>query len=196
MFKVINCDLKRQTMESIAPKEEFIADKIYKIRGYKVLLDADLAGLYGVETKALKRQVRRNIDRFPEDFSFTLTREEYNSLRSQYGTLKRGTHSKYLPMAFTEQGVAMLSGILRSPTAIQVNIQIMRVFVKMRNLITRYEELLEKVEALEANALDQNEHIIKIYEVIKELIEPAYKNRKPIGFRIKERRERYFAKNR
>lgn len=183
-------------METLAPKEEFIADKIYKIRGYKILLDADLAGLYGVETKLLKRQVRRNIDRFPEDFSFTLTREEYTSLRSQYGTLKRGTHSKYLPMAFTEQGVAMLSGVLRSQTAVQVNIQIMRVFVKMRNLITRYEELLEKVEALEANALDQNEHIIKIYEVIKELIEPAYKNRKPIGYRIKERREKYFAKNR
>ncbi len=183
-------------MDNLAPKEEFIADKIYKIRGQKVLLDFDLAALYKVENKALKRQVRRNIERFPDDFLFELTKEEYNSLRSQFGTLKRGTHSKYLPMAFTEQGVAMLSGILRSTTAIQVNIQIMRVFVKMRNLITRYEELLEKVEALEANALDQNEHIIKIYEVIKELIEPAYKNRKPIGFRIKERRERYIAKNR
>ncbi len=183
-------------MDNLAPKEEFIADKIYKIRGQKVLLDFDLATLYKVENKALKRQVRRNIERFPDDFLFELTKEEYNSLRSQFGTLKRGTHSKYLPMAFTEQGVAMLSGILRSTTAIQVNIQIMRVFVKMRNLITRYEELLEKVEALEANALDQNEHIIKIYEVIKELIEPAYKNRKPIGFRIKERRERYIAKNR
>jgi len=183
-------------MDNLAPKEEFIADKIYKIRGQKVLLDFDLAALYKVENKALKRQVRRNIERFPDDFLFELTKEEYNSLRSQFGTLKRGTHSKYLPMAFTEQGVAMLSGILRSTTAIQVNIQIMRVFVKMRNLITRYEELLEKVEALEAYALDQNEHIIKIYEVIKELIEPAYKNRKPIGFRIKERRERYIAKNR
>lgn len=183
-------------MDNLAPKEEFIADKIYKIRDSKVLLDFDLSALYGVETKVLKRQVRRNIDRFPMDFMFILSKEEYNSLRSQIGTLKRGSHSKYLPMAFTEQGVAMLSGILRSPTAIQVNIQIMRIFVKMRNLITRYEELLEKVEALEANALDQNEHIIKIYEVIKELIEPAYKNRKPIGYRIKERRERYIAKNR
>lgn len=182
-------------MESLAPKEEFIADKIFKIRDQRVLLDFDLSALYGVETKVLKRQVRRNIERFPDDFMFILSKEEYNSLRSQFGTLKRGGHSKYLPMAFTEQRVAMLSGILRSPTAIQVNIQIMRVFVKMRNLIMRYEELLEKVEAIEANALDQNEHIIKIYEVIKELIEPAYKNRKPIGYRIKERREKYFAKN-
>ena len=181
-------------MDTLAPKEEFIADKIYKIRGQKVLLDFDLASLYGVETKVLKRQVRRNIDRFPEDFMFELTKEEYLNLRSQIVTSSWGGQ-RYLPMAFTEQGVAMLSGILRNQTAVQVNIQIMRVFVKMRNLITRYEELLEKVEALEANALDQNEHIIKIYEVIKELIEPAYKNRKPIGFRIKERRERYFAKN-
>lgn len=182
-------------MEILAPKEEFIVDKIYKIRGQKVLLDADLAALYGVETKVLKRQVRRNIERFPDDFLFELTKEEYSSLRSQFGTLKRGAHSKYQIMAFTEQDVAMLSGVLRSPTAIQVNIQIMRVFVKMRNLITKYEELLAKVEAIEENALEQNEHIIKIYEVIKELIEPTYKNRKPIGFRIKERRERYFAKH-
>ncbi len=182
-------------MESLAPKEEFIADKIYKIRDSKVLLDFDLAALYGVETSTLKRQVRRNIDRFPDDFMFELSKEEFENLRTQNVISRWGGH-RYLPMAFTEQGVAMLSGILRSSTAIQINIQIMRVFVKMRNLITRYEELLKKVEALEANALDQNEHIIKIYEVIKELIEPAYKNRKPIGYRIKERRERYLAKNR
>ncbi len=182
-------------MNTLAPKEEFIADKIYKIRGQKVLLDFDLASLYGVETKVLKRQVRRNSERLPDDFMFELTKDEFENLRSQYVTSSWGG-SRYIPMVFTEQGVAMLSGILRSSTAVQVNIQIMRVFVKMRNLITRYEELLEKVEALEANALDQNEHIIKIYEVIKELIEPAYKNRKPIGYRIKERRERYIAKNR
>ncbi len=181
-------------MTDLIPKEEFIADKIYKIRGQKVLLDTDLAALFGVETKVLKRAVRRNIERFPEDFLFELTKEEVNNLRSHFGTSSWGG-SRYLPMAFTEQGVAMLSGILRSPTAIQVNIQIMRVFVKMRNLITCYEELLEKVEALEANALEQNEQFIKIYEVIKELIEPNYKNRKPLGFRIKEHRERYFIKN-
>jgi len=162
-------------MDNLAPKEEFIADKIYKIRGHKVLLDSDLATLYSMETKVLKRATKRNIERFPKDYMFELSRVEHNSLRSQIGTLEKGKHSKYLTMTFTEQGVAMLSGILRSPTAIHINIQIMRVFVKMRNLITRYEELLEKVEALEANALNQNEHIIKIYKVIKELIEPAYK---------------------
>ena len=181
-------------MEELAPKEEFIADKIYKIRGLKVLLDAGLAALYGVETKILKRQVRRNIERFPEDFMFELTKEEFENLRCQFGTSSWGG-TRYMPMAFTEQGVAMLSSVLGSPTAVQVNIQIMRVFVKMRNLITRYEELLEKVEALEATALDQNEHIIKIYEVIKELVEPAYKNRQPIGYRVKEGYERYFRKH-
>jgi len=181
-------------MDQLVPKEEIIAGKILVIRRQKVMLDSVLAELYDVETKVLKRAVRRNIERFPEDFMFELTNEEYNSLRSQYGTLKRGAHSKYPPMAFTEQGVAMLSGILRSPIAIQVNIQIMRVFVKMRKLITNYEELLQKIEALESNALEQNEQIINIYEIIKELIEPTYKNRKPIGYRIKERHEKYLAK--
>jgi hypothetical protein len=181
-------------MEELAPKEEFIADKILKIRNQKVLLDADLAKLYGVTTKALKQQVRRNIERFPEDFMFELTKEEFENLRCQIGTSSWGG-TRYLPMAFTEQGVAMLSSVLGSPTAVQVNIQIMRVFVKMRNLITRYEELLEKIEALEANSLEQNEHIIRIYEVIKELVEPAYKNRQPIGYRIKEGYEKYFRKH-
>lgn len=182
-------------MNELMPKEEFIADKIHKIRGYKVILDADLAELYRVETKALKQQVRRNIERFPDDFMFELNQEEFANLRSQNVTSSWGG-TRYLPMAFTEQGVAMLSGILKSQVAIQVNIQIMRVFVKMRNLITQYEELLEKIETLEVNALEQNEHIIKIYEVIKELIEPAYKNRKPIGYRIKERHEQYLIRNR
>ena len=101
---------------------ELIASKIYLIRSSKIMLDRDLAELYNVETKQLKRAVRRNINRFPEDFMFQLTKEEYRSLRSQFGTLKRGAHSKYTPMAFTEQGVAMLSSVLRSKRAVQVNI--------------------------------------------------------------------------
>ena len=183
-----------ENQKSFVPAKR-IEQSILLIRGQKVMLDTDLAALYGVEAKQLKRAVKRNIDRFPKDFMFELTKDECQSLRSQFGTLKRGAHSKYRSMAFTEQGVAMLSGVLRSQTAIQVNIQIMRVYVKMRNLITKYEELLAKVEAIEENALEQNEHIIKIYEVIKELVEPAYKNRKPIGYRLKERHERYLAKN-
>ena len=181
-------------MDNLVPKEEFIAGKIFIIRKQKVMIDADLAELYGVETKVLKRQVRRNIERFPEDFMFEITMDEFEILRSQFGTSSWGG-TRYNPMVFTEQGVAMLSGILRSPTAVQVNIQIMRVFVKMRKLITGYEELLQKIEALESQALEQNEQIIYIYEFIKELIEPSYKNRQPIGYRIKERRERYFIRN-
>src|ERR1051325_11245454 len=108
--------------------EEKILNKIYFIRDKKVMLDFDLAKMYDVDTKQLKRQVRRNLNRFPEDFMFELSSKEYNSLRSQIGTLKRGHHSKYPPFAFTEQGVAMLSSVLNSETAVQVNIQIIRVF--------------------------------------------------------------------
>lgn len=123
------------------------------------MLDQDLAELYEVEVGQLKRQVRRNIERFPKDFMFELTSEEYTSLRCQNGTLKtgRGQHSKYLPFAFTEEGVAMLSGILRSKTAIQVNINIMRAFVAIRHAVTaiqmadlRYEQLSHKVDQLNA----------------------------------------------
>ncbi len=136
-----------------------IKNCIHDIRGQKVMLDQDLAELYEVEVGQLKRQVRRNIERFPKDFMFELTSEEYTSLRCQNGTLKtgRGQHSKYLPFAFTEEGVAMLSGILRSKTAIQVNINIMRAFVAIRHAVTaiqmadlRYEQLSHKVDQLNA----------------------------------------------
>ena len=110
--------------------------------GFESDVGIDLAELYMVETKQLKRQVRRNIERFPEDFMFELNKEEYESLRSQFGTLKRGEHSKYLPMAFTEQGVAMLSSVLNSKLAIEVNIQIIRVFSKMRAMILSNKDIL------------------------------------------------------
>src|SRR3989337_4489528 len=120
---------------------ERISSKIFLIRNEKVLLDFDLAELYGVATKQLKRAVRRNIARFPIDFMFPLTKTEDNSLRSQIGTLKRGEHSKYLPYAFTEQGVAMLSGILKSPRAIETNIAIMRTFAALRKWMQSNKEL-------------------------------------------------------
>jgi hypothetical protein len=106
-----------------------IESRIHSIRDQKVMLDRDLAELYGVETKQLKRAVRRNIERFPDDFMFELTKEEYEILRCQFGTLSWGAHAKFLPFAFTENGVAMLSGVLNSPRAVQVNIQIMRAFL-------------------------------------------------------------------
>jgi phage regulator Rha-like protein len=134
---------------------EIIASKIYLIRNLKVMLDKDLAHLYSVETKALKQAVRRNIDRFPADFMFELTREENKSLRSQNVTLKRGQHSKYLPFAFTEQGVAMLSSVLKSDRAIQVNIQIMRTFTQLRNMLSTHEDLKKKIESIEKKYDDQ-----------------------------------------
>lgn len=140
-------------------KPDNIKDVIYEIRGQKVMLDNDLAEMYEVEVSQLKRQVRRNIDRFPKDFMFELTPEEVSSLRCQNGTLKtgRGQHSKYAPFAFTEEGVAMLSGLLRSKIAIQVNFNIMRAFVAVRQAVAalqtselRYEQLSHKVDQLNA----------------------------------------------
>jgi phage regulator Rha-like protein len=133
---------------SLIPIER-IASKIYLLRGEKVLLDSDLAEMYCVETKSLKRAVRRNFERFPSDFMFQLKGEEYNSLRIHFGTLKRGQHSKYLPYAFTEQGVAMLSSVLNSERAVHVNIAIMRAFVQMRKFLQSSDALAKKLNELE-----------------------------------------------
>ena len=128
---------------------ERITNRIYVIRGIKVMLDRDLAELYGVETKVLKQVVKRNINRFPADFMFELTKVENQALRSQNVTLKRGQHSKYLPYVFTEQGVAMLSSVLKSDRAIQVNIQIMRAFTQLSQLLSTHKDLKKKIEAIE-----------------------------------------------
>ena len=130
---------------------QVIQSKIYNIRGYKVMLDFDLAELYQVETKFLKRAVKRNIERFPEDFMLTLTEKEFANLRCQIGTSSWGG-SRYKPFAFTQEGIAMLSGILRSEIAIQVNISIMRAFVAMRQMIGGYEELLKRIVDLEESS--------------------------------------------
>ena len=136
-------------MNELILKEENLISRIHFIRGEKVMLDFDLAMLYGVEAKWLKEAVRRNLKRFPSDFMFELTKEEYHSLRSQFASLKRGEHSKYMPFAFTEQGVAMLSGILNSDKAIEVNIAIMRTFVQLRRYASIHKELFERIENLE-----------------------------------------------
>jgi hypothetical protein len=138
--------------------------------------------------------VKRNIDRFPSDFMFVLDASEWKTLndkenlRSQIATSSWGG-SRYAPMAFTEQGVAMLSSVLKSRKAIDINIQIMRVFVKMRQMISSYSALLKKIEKLEASDIDQNQHIKKIYDILKELIQPAEGERRPIGFRISRGKE-------
>ena len=168
-------------MTELVPVEA-IASKIYMVRGQKVILDADLAVLYGVETKQLKRQVRRNNDRFPEDFMFVLTGGEYNDLRCQSGTLERGQHAKYLPMAFTEQGVAMLSGVLTSKRAIQVNIAIMRAFVRMRELLSTNKELAQRLAELEKRLTDHDENFQLVFEAIRQLLADDDKPKKKIGF--------------
>lgn len=168
-------------MNELVPAEA-VASKIYLIRGQKVILDADLAELYGVETKQLKRQVRRNNDRFPEDFMFVLTRAEYNLLRSQSGTLERGQHAKYLPMAFIEQGVAMLSGVLTSKRANQVNIAIMRAFVRMRELLATNKELAQRLAELEKRLTEHDENFGLVFEAIRQLLADEEKPKKKIGF--------------
>ncbi len=147
---------------------ENITNKIYFIRDHKVMLDRDLAELYGVETKALKQAVRRNIKRFPEDFMFVLTIMRNSLLRSQFVTLEgKGKHSKYLSMAFTEQGVAMLSSVLNSKRAILVNIQIMRAFTKLRTMLLTHEDLKRKIEDMEAK---YDKQFSIVFQAIKQLL--------------------------
>lgn len=165
---------------------ENISGLIHFIRCEKVILDADLAGLYEVPTKVLKQAVRRNIERFPSDFMFQLTEDETTRSRSQIVTLKRGQNVKYLPFAFTEQGVAMLSSVLNSTKAIQVNIAIMRAFVQMRKFFETHKELALKIEELEKSISSHDEDIILIFEAIKQLMEKKNKPMQPVGFKIPE----------
>ena len=165
--------------------DEVVINKIYFIRGQKVMLDKDLAELYKVETKQLKRQVRRNIDRFPENFMFELAQEEYDSLRSQIGTLKRGEHIKYLPYAFTEHGILMLANVLKSERAIQMSIKIIEVFVKMREMLLTHKELLLKVEQIEKKVSSQDENIVLLFKYLKQFVKENAKPRNKIGYKLK-----------
>ncbi len=168
----------KKTKTLLVP-EETIEGKILLIRHKKVMLDTDLALLYEVEIRALNQAVKRNIERFPGDFMFQLTKGEYESLRSQFVTLRRGQHRKYLPYAFTEQGVAMLSSVLNSKRAIQVNIQIMRTFIKLREMLLTHKELKQKIEAMERK-YDYQFKIV--FDAIKKLLEPPEKPKGKIGF--------------
>ena len=197
--------------KNIQLSDNTIHDIIYDIRGVKVMLDYDLAAMYEVDVSQLKRQVRRNIERFPEDFMFELTAEEVSALRCQNGILKtgRGQHSKYPPFAFTEEGVAMLSGVLRSKVAVQVNINIMRAFVAVRQSVAalqsselRYEQLSHKVDQLNAyveeilhdqNDINQmqsqfNSEVALQIEVINDALDQLREKKanadNPIGFKV------------
>lgn len=164
-----------------------IVSAIHWVRGYKVMSDAELARLYGVETKYLKRQVNRNSERFPPDFMFRLTRKETANLRCQFGTLKRmghGKHSKYLPYAFTEHGILMLSSVLNSSRALRVNIAIMRAFVKLREILSTNRALAHKFSELERKVGDHDAAIRDIITAIRKMMNPPVfeKPKRPIGF--------------
>jgi len=176
-------------MDEIAtlPAEQ-IESIIFSIRGKKVILDRDLSHLYEVTTGNLNKAVKRNLDRFPDDFMFQLTPEEYESLRFHFGILKRGRHSKYLPYAFTEQGVAMLSSVLRSTRAVQVNIEIMRTFVRLRKMLAAHADLARKLAALEKK---YDEQFRVVFDAIRQLMATSEKPKKKIGFTVKERQKKY-----
>jgi len=153
--------------------EETISNKIYFIRGQKVMLDTDLAMLYDVETKRLNEQVKRNLSRFPEDFMFQLTENEYNSSRSQIATLKngRGSNLKYLPYAFTEHGILMLSSVLKSDKAIQTNIQIMRIFTKVRQMLLDTTEIKVDILQIQKKLENHDKNIELVFSYLDELTE-------------------------
>ncbi len=166
-------------MSEVMPVER-ITTKIYLIRNIKVMLDRDLAELYQVETSQLKRAVRRHIDRFPKDFMFELTKDELENWRCQFGTsnrIKMGL--RYMPMAFSEQGVAMLSSVLNSKRAIHVNIQIMRAFTQLRQMLSTNEDLKRKIEQMESK---YDEQFGIVFEAIKQLIDTESEPRRKIGF--------------
>jgi hypothetical protein len=168
-----------------------IESRIFVVRERQVMLDENLADLYGVETKRLIQQVKRNLKRFPEDFMFQLSKAEASVLRSQIATSKDGRGGRrYQPYVFTEQGVAMLSGVLRSDRAISVNIEIMRAFVELRRVAGSYAALQERLDDLERDMtarLDQHdEQIEQIFEALHQLISPPQRPKQPVGFRVRE----------
>ncbi len=160
---------------------EFIERRIYLIRGQKVMIDVNLADLYQVETKNLNKAVKRNIERFPNDFMFRLTKKEVGNLRFQIGTSSWGGH-RYLPYAFTELGVAMLSSVLNSERAVQMNIYIMRAFVILRKLLSTHEDIASKIEELEKGQKEHGEHLIAISSVLKRMMDDQVRPKDAIGF--------------
>jgi len=173
---------------TLAIPDEVLMNKIYFIRGQKVMLDSDLAELYEVATKRLKEQVRRNNERFPEDFMFELTTEEYQKIKAQLGQVTRGEHSKYRPFAFTEHGVLMLSSVLNSDRAIKVNIQVMRIYVRIREMMMLNKDILQRLESIERKLNGQDNQIMIVFEYLKQFEqtkqqELEQKNRPKIGYK-------------
>jgi len=168
--------------KKITIPDEVIINKIYVIRGQKVMLDRDLAELYDVQTRRLKEQVRRNISRFPEEFMFELTKEELEEWRTEYASTNRDVMGiRIVPFVFTEHGILMLSSILSSEKAVQMNIQIIKTFVQLRRIANNYEGLMDKIQQMESQT---NEQFSEIYEVLQRLLsKPEEKPRKEIGYK-------------
>lgn len=168
-----------------------IEKRIFVVRERQVMLDEDLADLYGVETRVLVQQVKRNAKRFPADFMFQLTKEEAEALRSQFVTSKHGRGGRrYQPYVFTEQGVAMLSGVLRSDRAIAVNIEIMRAFVELRRVAGSFQALQERLDQMEldigARLSEHDEQLRQVFDALRQLIAPPSPAKHPVGFRIRD----------
>lgn len=168
--------------QEITIPEEIIANKIYLIREKKVMLDSDLAELYGVETRRLNEQVKRNIGRFPEDFMFQLTQEEWSNLKSQFATSSWGGRRK-APSVFTEHGVLMLSSVLNSERAIAVNIKIMRVYTKIKEMLLTHKDLLLRMEEIEKKVSNQDEQIMTIFKYVKKFVMEESMPRPKIGYK-------------
>jgi ORF6N domain len=184
-------DLAAEKTELQVASALAIERRIYLIRGRQVMLDEDLADLYGVETRVLVQQVKRNAKRFPADFMFQLTKPEAEALRSQIVISSKGRGGRrYEPYVFTEQGVAMLSGVLRSDRAIAVNIEIMRAFVELRRAAGSFQELQKRLDQMEldigARLSEHDEQLRQIFEALRQLIAPPPSTKRPIGFRVRE----------
>jgi hypothetical protein len=171
---------------------EQIQQLIFLIRGKKVMLDSDLAKLYGVSTKRLNEQVKRNRDRFPEDFMFQLNSTEANNLRSQFATSKEGRGGRrYLPFAFTEHGAIMLASVLNTPRATEVSVFVVRAFVRLRELLATHRGLANKLAELEGKIETHDEAIRSLVSAIRQLMAPPVPGKKKIGFLLKEKRAAY-----
>ena len=179
---------KNLTTASLAVSVQIVERKIYLIRGHKVMIDVDLADLYGVPTKALNQQVQRNRKRFPADFMFQLTKEEAENLRSQFATSRSGHGGRRsLPFAFTEPGVAMLSSVLNSEHAIEVNILIMRAFIRLRQMLESNEELNRKFAAVIRKLSTHDKYFRVVFDELRKLTEQPSTPRKTIGFKVRNK---------
>jgi phage regulator Rha-like protein len=174
---------------------EKIEEKIFLIRNQKVMLDFHLAELYDISTKVLIQAIKRNANRFPYDFMFQLTQEEYDNLRSQFVTSSWGGR-RYLPYAFTEQGVAMLSSVLHSERAVLMNVAIMRTFVKLREILSTHKELAQRLAKLEEKISQHDTEIQNLFQAIRQLMKPSEKPKYPIGFIVGDQKNRYNTRKR